>query len=87
MVDYYFCFFFQLTILLGLALLGAADFGKAFEFAGLDPSVQGKTQSKLTVPTIKPFAAPTIKPFSVPTIKSFTTSTTANQVKRVTFIS
>jgi hypothetical protein len=38
-------FFFQFTIVFGLAILSVANYGNTFEFSGLDPSQQSKFKS------------------------------------------
>jgi len=56
-----------LTIVLGLTILGVANYGYTFEFSGLDPSVQIKSQLK---PTIKPFSTQTNQPYQADQFKS-----------------
>ncbi|XP_025194663.1 mucin-5AC-like [Melanaphis sacchari] len=56
-----------LTIVLVLTILSVANYGNTFEFSGLDPSVQIKSQLK---PTIKPFSAQTNQPYQGDQFKS-----------------
>lgn len=53
---------FQLTIVLALTILSVANYGNSFEFSGLNPLVQAKSQLK---PAIKPFSAPTVQVKSI----------------------
>jgi len=56
-----------LTIVLGLTILSVANYGNTFEFSGLNPSVQIKSQIK---PTIKPFSTQTNQPYQADQFKS-----------------
>uniref|UniRef100_A0A2S2PUV0 Uncharacterized protein n=1 Tax=Schizaphis graminum TaxID=13262 RepID=A0A2S2PUV0_SCHGA len=55
------------TIVLGLTILSVANYGNTFEFSGLNPSVQIKSQIK---PTIKPFSTQTNQPYQADQFKS-----------------
>ncbi|KAE9541659.1 hypothetical protein AGLY_003650 [Aphis glycines] len=56
-----------LTIVLALTILSVANYGNTFEFSGLDPSVQIKSQLK---PTLKPFSVQTSQPYQGEQVKS-----------------
>ncbi|XP_026811434.1 phosphatase and actin regulator 4-like [Rhopalosiphum maidis] len=56
-----------LTIVLGLTILSVVNYGNTFEFSGLNPSVQIKSQIK---PTIKPFSTQTNQPYQADQFKS-----------------